>query len=571
MKKSTRSIILCLLLLAPMAAFAQPILSIAAITPFPAKVNASSTTTATFTVTNTSSRATVTPINQSNFPLGLTVASSTCGTPLTPGQSCTITLSLHPANAQTIATELRIWAKPTATGVQYPIHVTVHSANYDVIVVGAGMSGLEAATVLQQNNLDVLILEARNRTGGRLVTTTMAGIPTDLGASWLHDTDNNVLVDLANNLGVPLIPTPITDTQVGIYNNGTLIDPNDVDIIYAYAPGLVASLLGQVYTSCGTYNDAVNCYVNANIPNMPPLAQTYANYVYNLEYSGWFGENTYHISSVVGPSLLNFGPISGNPDDFPGNGYTSFINQIFNMNVLNIQLNSTVNTINYANNTVTVSTNNGTYNAKYVVVTVPLGVLKTNAIQFIPSLPQDKQLAIQHIGYGSFNKIFLQFAYVFWDPSLKAFLPYTADPTMNYYTILNYGSFFNNQPILLAFDVGDFSRMLEQQSDSYIINNIMTQIRLIYPSAPNPINYQITRWGLDPLSNGAYSFPTPQTTIDDYYNLTTPVQNKLFFAGEAVNAIEEGSIDNKSGTTDAAYISGENAANSILNVQFARP
>ena len=91
----------------------------------------------------------------------------------------------------------------------------------------------------------------------------------------------------------------------------------------------------------------------------------------------------------------------------------------------------------------------------------------------------------------------------------------------------------------------------------------MTQIRLIYPNAPNPVSATITRWGQDPFSNGAYSYPTTDTTVNDYLNMTTPVQNKLFFAGEAINAVTIGA-ENKSGTADAAYLSGQNAAKKIL-------
>ena len=61
--------------------------------------------------------------------------------------------------------------------------------NYDgkVIIVGAGASGLAAAKVLEQNNVDYLILEATDRFGGRLKKdTTLADFPIDIGAEWLH-------------------------------------------------------------------------------------------------------------------------------------------------------------------------------------------------------------------------------------------------------------------------------------------------------------------------------------------------------------------------------------------------
>ena len=68
----------------------------------------------------------------------------------------------------------------------------------------------------------------------------------------------------------------------------------------------------------------------------------------------------------------------------PSIGYTNFINTIFNINSLNIKLNTIVSTINYSKNEIVISTNHQAYRAKYVIVTVPIGVLKANAIQFVP-------------------------------------------------------------------------------------------------------------------------------------------------------------------------------------------
>lgn len=114
-------------MLFPLASYAH-LISITATQPFPATIAATANATATFQVTNITSKANITVIDQSNFPAGsgLSISSSTCGTLLGPKQSCIIQVSLvAPAKSQTIVTALKEWAKPTADGVQYPIIINV--------------------------------------------------------------------------------------------------------------------------------------------------------------------------------------------------------------------------------------------------------------------------------------------------------------------------------------------------------------------------------------------------------------------------------------------------------------
>ena len=75
----------------------------------------------------------------------------------------------------------------------------------DVVVVGAGAAGVSAALRLQQARLDVVVLEARGRIGGRAFTdTTSSPYPLDLGGEWLHSADRNPLVNVARRLGLTI-------------------------------------------------------------------------------------------------------------------------------------------------------------------------------------------------------------------------------------------------------------------------------------------------------------------------------------------------------------------------------
>ncbi|MET0757249.1 MAG: flavin monoamine oxidase family protein [Mycobacterium sp.] len=79
-------------------------------------------------------------------------------------------------------------------------------ANADVVVVGAGFAGLSAARDLVRLGYDVVVLEGRDRVGGRSATTTIAGTPVDLGGTFVGPTQDAVLA-LAAELGCETVPT----------------------------------------------------------------------------------------------------------------------------------------------------------------------------------------------------------------------------------------------------------------------------------------------------------------------------------------------------------------------------
>jgi len=77
----------------------------------------------------------------------------------------------------------------------------------DVFVIGAGAAGIAAARRLAAANLNVLVLEAQNRIGGRCTTDTAGfGVPFDLGARWIHSPDNNPLVAAGSREGLYSAP-----------------------------------------------------------------------------------------------------------------------------------------------------------------------------------------------------------------------------------------------------------------------------------------------------------------------------------------------------------------------------
>lgn len=145
--KSKFILIFCILF--PLPAFAH-LISITANSTFPATVNTGSSYTASFTVTNIS-KISITAVNESSFPKdkGISVSSSTCGNLMAPGQSCIIQLILNAPNSpRFIQSALKIWAKPSADGVQYPLNFNVIGVP-EILLVPMSNAGLSSLPPLR--------------------------------------------------------------------------------------------------------------------------------------------------------------------------------------------------------------------------------------------------------------------------------------------------------------------------------------------------------------------------------------------------------------------------------------
>jgi polyamine oxidase len=95
-----------------------------------------------------------------------------------------------------------------------------------IVVVGAGMAGLAAARRLADAGMDITVLEARDRIGGRMWTDTSLGVPIDLGAAWIHGTENNPLTQLADQIGARRVETDF-DRPV-LFRDGSEVGAEDV-------------------------------------------------------------------------------------------------------------------------------------------------------------------------------------------------------------------------------------------------------------------------------------------------------------------------------------------------------
>ena len=207
------------------------------------------------------------------------------------------------------------------------------------------------------------------------------------------------------------------------------------------------------------------------------------------------------------------------------------------------------------------------YICDYVVVTVSLGVLKSDTIEFTPRLPERKRNAIKNFDMGLLTTIFVKFKTKFWAHENENFI-YASDKRGYYPAYVNLAVHYPNDAnwyVLIVSVTGDLARSVEKQSDTATKNDIMNILRKMYQTrstiVPDPIEIVVPKWGRDPLFKGAYSNWSPGFTDQDFGHLNSSVDGRIFFAGEAMSYSYYGFLH-------GSFLSGEQIAlciNSNIN------
>lgn len=210
------------------------------------------------------------------------------------------------------------------------------------------------------------------------------------------------------------------------------------------------------------------------------------------------------------------------------------------------------------------------YEADEVILTAPLGVLKTDRIAFDPPLPEWKLGSIQRLGFGLLNKVILVFDEAFWDVDQDMFgllrdadVPDSLDQEDYAANRGKYYFFWNcvktsGIPVLISLMVGDAAYQTERTSDREIVAGVVQELARMFkrPSIPIPRETVVTRWGQDRFACGTYSYVGATSLPGDYEALARPIGN-LHFAGEATCGTHPA-------TVHGAYISGLRAASEII-------
>lgn len=411
-----------------------------------------------------------------------------------------------------------------------------------IAVVGAGMAGLAAVDRLAQAGATTVLVEARDRTGGR-IWTAAPGV--DLGASWIHGASGNPLVTLAHETGTRRFS--FNWNRYEYYEDGTVLDGDETAEIEALLARLERHLLRE---SARAGDGASLAPAIARFrAKLPPSQRSRLGHLVNTAIQHEFAS---------GPARLSLGwfdegaALRGGDQLLPS-GYAGLLSAFTAADETHFA--TPVRSIRYGAGGVDLVTDSGTIPADAAIVTIPLGVLQRGEPAFDPVLPDIHTKAIARLGMGTLNKIYLRFPRVAWPRHLHAFGRIDRKRLWEEWVNLAPAT---GRPALIGFNGGNTAIRLEGRSDSAIVASAMDALRETFGRRfPSPVEARVTRWHSDPWARGSYSNLAPGSTPRDRRALAAPVHERLLFAGEACSVAHPS-------TVRGAYETGISAADTLI-------
>jgi monoamine oxidase len=407
--------------------------------------------------------------------------------------------------------------------------VTAFPSEVDVVVIGAGSAGIAAARrLVESGRVSVLVLEARERAGGRAWTVDADGIPMDLGCEWLHSADRNVLAPLARDLGFAInTRRPDWNTRLRYSGESEAAEADWIaerDAFYwavhrlaqqpEDAPCSVALMPGGRWN---TLFDATSTWANA----------------VELESLSAKDNDRYEDSGINWRLHRGYG-------------------RLFETLAENLPIAYATKAarIDHHGAVLTIETSRGTIRAARVIIAVPSAIIAEERLVFDPPLP-DKLASAAGLPLGLADKLFLHFD---GDDIPERYLVGSTRrrETMSY-QVRPFG-----RPRINCFFGGRFAASLERDGfDAMVAFATDELVGLLGSDVRRRLKpLAASFWRRDEFARGSYSYALPGHA-DDRARLAAPVDDRLFFAGEACSL-------NFFSTAHGAYETGTAAATAVL-------
>jgi polyamine oxidase len=414
-----------------------------------------------------------------------------------------------------------------------------------VIVIGAGVSGLTCATLLLDAGVDVSIIEARDRIGGRVWTGHIAGHDVDLGGAWIHGPVGNPLAEFCREAGLEWMSDGAWGSRMQVHAaDGSLLSPTAATSLVAawndFDPSEAIDELGPD----ATFADAIEWYIADRMLTGGP-AEAVRFGLARLEGGLNIGADPVAISARGAAAYL----LHGGGNVVLLGGYRSLVDHL--ARDLDVSLEEPVLAVEHGGHGVIVSTNRRSLSADHVVVTVPVAVLARGTILFQPALPRPIVDAARRLRLSAVEKIVLRYQERWWPEDIRRLVHISDEHRFPAWMDL---SAHIGAPTLVGFFNPALSTVPEDPGTRLDIAR--ETLATMLGKGPKPIAAMITDWRNDPYAGGAYSYiPTGASTADmDAFGI---VDGPVRFAGEHT-------VAEYHGTVHAAFVSGRRAATRLL-------
>jgi monoamine oxidase len=426
------------------------------------------------------------------------------------------------------------------------------SAAADVIVIGAGIAGLAAMQRLAAAGMDVLVLEARERLGGRIFTRQHNGYPVELGAEFVHGRPPEML-EIIRSAG--LKPAEVSGefrSKIAGHwqdSDNLMSEVNDLfDLIPSSGPD----------QSFHEYIESTNYSVEAKQQAVRFVEGFHAADARKVGIH-WLLKATKAEESIDGDTSFRM------PE-----GYSRLVETLArNVHQRDVHkqgsrvlLNNRVTSIRWQKSEVLVMTSQDEYRAPRAVITLPLGVLQAGSVKFTPSLDAKKD-AFRLLSMGPVIRVSLCFQDKFWEED-----PHMRDLSFLFTDNEHFPTWWTSNPlpypILTGWAAARHARALTGKSDPQIIAIAVDALAGLLGKNESDLKTRLEAgfthdWLSDPFACGAYSYGNVGGA-EATQLLAEPILDTLFFAGEATNA------EGHNGTVNGAISSGKRAAEEVLRL-----
>ncbi|KAL1489563.1 hypothetical protein ABEB36_013516 [Hypothenemus hampei] len=471
-----------------------------------------------------------------------------------------------------------------------------------IIIVGAGASGLAAATRLYENGFkDITILEAENRIGGRICSVDFDGVVADIGGQWVHGEKGNIVFEMVKDLDL-ISPSKLSENPGMLFFliDGTAADQTLTDRLLKLAMAVMEDKINTKKHG-GSFAEYFHFEYNKRIRKEFSSKELEAFRLAHSMMEEWFKKfiillnpaESWEQLSTTSPYV--FQPCEGHQMyGWRNKGYKTILDVITKTipdpsKELPIKhkviLNKEVTKILWQDNVKVECSDGSLYCGDHVILTVSVGVLKNlHKNAFVPSLPSFKVNSIEGIPLGVVNKVLLKFPKKWWPDNIRdiSFLwsedqrdeiikEFPKEELFNgrvwVENIFSLTSIDSHPNILLAWINGPTARFVEQLSDERVLAGLMFILRKFAGQLfdiPEPEGLIRSKWGTNPHFRGSYVYVSAdmEKRQASAHDLSTPLEVNgkpiVLFAGEATHA-------SRFSTVNGAMETGYREADRLIN------